>query len=393
MMSGATQSEFREVTDTKARSLRCLIVVPSLIRAGAETQAVDLANGLAAIGHRVHLCSFEEQLDQKERLSEKVRFHHVPRRSKYDITVSRRLSRIIDKEHIEVVQGVLQFAVLVGWIASKFSQLKPPVIAAVHTTVNRGFKQEFQDRVVYRKLLRNVSAIVFVCEHQKAHWLRKYPELRCQSTVVYNGVEPERFSREDFVEKARSLRNSLDIPDAALMFSCIGAFRPEKGHRILFEAFSRVEGRPYLVLAGDGELRPRMESVVQEMGCADHIRFLGNIPDTRPLIAASNATVLASTAVETFSMAMLESMALGVPMIAPVIGGLSEAIIDGETGLLFPIGDVDALASSLQSVVNDAQFASAMGQAAHEAVVEQFSLDRMVAGSERVMRECLNARK
>ena len=106
---------------------------------------------------------------------------------------------------------------------------------------------------------------------------------------------------------------------------------------------------------------------------------------------ASNATVLASTAVETFSMAMLESMAIGVPMIAPRIGGLSEAIIDTETGLLFPIGDLSALARCMKHVVERPSEAARMGRSARQKVTEEFTLLKMVERSERVLRDVLDA--
>ncbi len=372
------------------RKLNCLIVVPSLIRAGAETQAVDLANGLAALGHTIHLCSFESQLDQRQRLSDAVQFHHLQRRSKYDLSLIRRLSALIDVEQIEVVQGVLQFATLVAWLAARKSNTKPPVVAAIHTTVNRGLKQELQDRLVYRRMLKKMAAIVFVCNHQQGHWIRKYPELERLSTVVHNGVAPERFRREELTGPAENLRTKLGIPTDAFVFSVIAAFRPEKGHRLLIEAFARVRGDAYLVFAGDGGLRAETEAYADTCGVLQRARFLGNIPDTRPLIAASNATVLASTAVETFSMAMLESMALGVPMIAPVIGGLPEAIADGKTGLLFPVGDVRMLSQLMQSTLDNQGRTKAMGRAAQVRVNKEFTLDKMIARSEEVLRTALS---
>ncbi|MCZ6680910.1 MAG: glycosyltransferase, partial [Candidatus Poribacteria bacterium] len=157
------------------------------------------------------------------------------------------------------------------------------------------------------------------------------------------------------------------------------------------EAFSQVQGNAYLVFAGDGELRPIMESYAAAAGLNRRTRFLGNIPDTRPLIAASNATVLASTAVETFSMAMLESMAMGVPMIAPRIGGLPEAIIDGDTGLVFAIGESSTLASCMRSVVERPSAAARMGASAELKVTQSFTLEKMVRGSERVFQEVLCA--
>jgi glycosyltransferase involved in cell wall biosynthesis len=295
------------------------------------------------------------------------------------------LAAIIDREKIQIVHGVMLFATLIAWLASRRSGGRPPVIAAVHTTINRGFKQELQERLIYRRLLRRLPTIVFVCNYQMDHWMSKYPDLRSLSTVVHNGVEPASFCRDEFTDSARQLREGLGIPDDAFVFACVAAFRPEKGHKLLIEAFSRIQGNAYLIFAGEGELRAGMEDYAVALGLKTRTRFLGSIPDTRPLIAASNATVLASTAVETFSMAMLESMAIGVPMIAPRIGGLPEAVVDGKTGLLF------ALASCMQSVVDRPSRAEKMGNFAAQKVADEFTLEKMLIGSEKLMRDTLIA--
>ena len=295
--------------------------------------AIDLANGLSLSGHEVHLCSFEPQLDQRGRLSNAVHFHHVPRKTKYDFSLVAGIAAIIDREAIEIIQGILNFAVLVAWLAAKRSARKPPVVAAVHTTTNRGLKEELQDRLLYRWMFGRLSAVVFVCNFQRDYWIKKYPELRSLSRVVHNGIDVSRFRRGDFVLAAQKLRVELGIAESAFAFACIAAFRPEKAHRLLIEAFSSLPGSTYLILAGGGTERPGIEAAVLAAGLQGRVMFLGDIADVRPVIVASNATVLPSTSVETFSMAMLESMALQVPMIATRIGGLAEAITHGETGL------------------------------------------------------------
>lgn len=389
-MNGQSKSRVDDQLKGASYPIKCLIVVPSLIRAGAETQTVDLANGLAARGHTVHLCSFESQIDQRGRVSEDVQFHHLRRKSKYDFSMVSRLAAIIDEERIDIVQGVLQIATLIAQLAAWRSTSKPPVVAAVHTTVNRDLKHELFDRILYRRLLRRLPSVVFVCENQRDHWVKKFRELEPLSEVVHNGVDPECFRRDDFAGLARELRATLSIPEEAIVFACIAAFRPEKGHKILIDAFAKLNSNAWLVFAGDGEQRRTMEEYATAAGVKRTTRFLGNIPDTRPLIRASNATVLTSTAVETFSMAMLESMAMAVPMIAPRIGGLNEAIIDGETGLLFPIGDSSALADCMQRIVQSPSKSAELGRSAKRKIVEEFTLEKMAAGSEHILLSALN---
>jgi glycosyltransferase involved in cell wall biosynthesis len=364
--------------------VRCLIVVPSLTRAGAETQAVDLANGLASYGHSVHLLAFERNLDQLDRLKD-VTFHHVARRSKFDVSFVDGIAEVIRSQRINVILGVLLISGLVSWLASRKVQVKPRVIAAVHTTKSRGIKEELQIRLLYRRVLRRLSAVIFVCQQQRQYWIQKFPELQPLAHIVYNGVEIGQFDRREFENDGQKLLRTLGVPDAAFVFTCIAGFRPEKGHALLVDAFSKLPGKAYLLLAGEGREKARIEALVRSRGLDDRVRFLGNISDVRPLITASNATVLASTAVETFSMAMLESMALGVPMIAPCIAGLPEAIAHRESGLLFPIGDAAALAAEMQAMMNDPGSVRRMGEIAHNRVRESFTRERMLRDTERIL--------
>ena len=368
--------------------MRCLVVVPSLIRAGAETQSVDLANGLASMGHEVHLCAFEQRVDQRDRLTEAVKFHHILRRSKYDRSVVTGLADVIDRENIEVVQGVLQFAALIAWLASLRSKRNPPVVAAVHTTINQGLKQELHDRLVYRHILKRLALIIYVCDSQRDHWVAKYPELRPLARVVHNGVDLSKFRKAEFTYAASRVRSELNIPEGALVFSCIAAFRPEKRHDLLVSAFAKAVSHGYLILAGDGERREAIEAAASAEGVAARVKFVGNVADVRPYIVASSATILASKA-ETFSIAMLESMALSVPVIAPRIGGLPEAVISGKTGLLFDVGDEDGLARCIKAIADDPWTAETMGTTAHVVVADKFTAESMFQKNESVLKAAI----
>jgi glycosyltransferase involved in cell wall biosynthesis len=365
--------------------MRCLVVVPSLRRAGAETQAVDLANGLAVRGHEVHLCTFERDLDQLGRVGDQVKFHQSIRTGKYNFSFVSGITRIIDESRIQVVQGVLMFAILAASLARARSTNRPALVGAVHTTVNRGLKQEIQDRILYRRVLGSLDAIAFVCKSQARHWIRKYPEIASFAHVIYNGVDPAKFDRDVLLPAAKRCRAALQIPDDAVLFTCVAGFRKEKGHRLLLEAFSRLPKTAYLVLAGDGDERKGIQSLTARLGVEHRVRFLGVIGDVRPIVAASDATVLASTAVETFSMAMLESMALSIPVIAPQIGGLGEAIEHQKSGMLFPVGDVALLRDCMEAIVRDKAFARGMGEAAKARLRSSFTLSQMIDESETLL--------
>jgi glycosyltransferase involved in cell wall biosynthesis len=361
------------------------VTVPSLIRAGAEIQAVSLANGLSTRSNTVHLCSLSDRNDLRDRIGGAVTVHTFPRRSKFDRAPLGRIRSVVDEARIDVILGVMQFAAMVNWLASIRTYRKPPVVVGIHTTINVGLKEELQDRLIYRQILQRLPGIVFVCQNQREHWLRKFPELKDRAHVIYNGIDLDRYRRDGLERSALEVRDRLEIPADATVFTCVAAFRPEKGHENLLRSFSRLDANAYLILVGDGVLRERIMRTAEELGINDRLRLVGNIPDVRPTIVASNATVLASTSVETFSLAMLESMALGVPMIATRIGGASEAIQDHENGLLCAPGDVAALAGHLRWIAEHRPEARSLGCEAARTARRRFGVDTMIANYEQVL--------
>jgi len=365
--------------------MRCLMIVPSLRRAGAETQVVALANGLAELGHEIHLLTFERHLDLCNRLLPVVWHHTCRRRWKYDFGYTHEIARIIDREGIEVIHTTLQFALLAGWLGRMQSTRKPPLVASLHTTISRNRKEDRQVRWFYRQLLRRCASIIFVCENQRDYWVHRFPELMPISKVVHNGIPLHHYDPQSWKEVGRRLRDELCIPAAATVFGCLAGFRPEKAHHLLIDAFSHLAGEPYLILAGDGPLRKAISNLVIERSVARRVHFLGEVSDCRQVIAASTATVLSSITVETFSMAMLESMAMGVPMIAPAIGGLAEAIEDGESGLIYPPGDEGALSRSMSCITDEPAQVEVMGKHARAVIMLRFSEDKMVGKTEGIL--------
>ena len=363
----------------KRQRLRCLFLVPSLRRAGAETQVVDLVNGLDNDRFVKYLFTFHHMLEQRARVDQaNIRLYNCPRRFKFDLTPVIQMARLINSEKIDVIHCTLQFSLLLAWLARMLSKSKPPIIATIHTTINRSLKQELLDRLIYHYLLRKCETVIFVCKNQRQYWIKRFASLRGNSEVIYNGIDASEFNPHYWKAAGKSLRKTLDIPDKAVVIACIAGFRPEKGHYYLMQAFAKLSSDVYLILAGDGERRPDIESMANEKGLSDRIRFLGNIDDVRPLLAMSELTVLASTAVETFSIAMLESMAMAVPMLATNIGGMSEAIISGETGYLVQSGNVDELSSTIARALKDRANLITIGQNARKYVIDNFTKENMV---------------
>ncbi|WP_157200553.1 glycosyltransferase [Methylomonas lenta] len=334
-----------------SEKIKLLVILPSLKRAGAETQTVDLINGLDSDKYELHLLCFEPGLDLLDRVDNRsVVFHHVKRQSKFDWMLAGRIGQIIDKYAIDVVYCCLTIALFWGWLGLHRAKRKAPIIAALHTTLNRSRRADIFDILLYQWLLRSCAKVVFVCKAQQQHWQRRFPFLLFNSDYIHNGIDTDYFRQSSVdADGIEALRKNLGLSTTSRVICHIAAFRPEKGQRILLEAFKQLADEfpdLHLVMAGDGPLKNELAKIITQEGLSNRIHLPGAMTDVRPLLALAEWSVLPSTA-ETFSMAMLESLSMGVPMVATDIGGAKEAIVPDETGYLVPANDSNALTQAL----------------------------------------------
>ncbi|WP_320041120.1 glycosyltransferase [uncultured Desulfobacter sp.] len=323
-----------------------LFLLPSLKRAGAETQMVDLINNINRKEFNIHVVTFLNDFSLLKRLNTKdINYQYIPRRSKFAVGYLFSLKTFIKKHNIRLIHCTIQFSLLVAWLSLAITLFKKKIklICAIHTTINVRLKGDLIDRFIYSKLLRQCEEIIFVCRAQRDYWVAKYPELKKASKVVYNGVDIRRYDPEICEVQGTRLIESLNISPECRIIACIAGFRPEKRHDKLLRVFARLPNDYRLLLAGDGPLKQEMEDYATQLGVMERTYFLGNMSDVRPVLAVADITVLASTAVETFSIAMLESLSMNTPVIAPDIGGLKEAIgLSPCNGAVYSIGNEDA---------------------------------------------------
>lgn len=337
------------------QKIKVLFILPSLKRAGAETQTVDLINGLDNQRFEKHLLSFEEGLDLLNKLDkDAVEFHHFPRQAKFDWRLASRIGQLINTQNFEVVHCSLTIGLFYGWLGLRSAKRKVPMIAGLHTTVNPSRRDDFFDILLYQWLLRSCAKVVFVCEAQLKHWQNRFPFLLLCSLHIHNGIDTDYFSPHAVsASSVNALRKSLGIPDHCRVICHIAAFRQEKGQQLLLEAFNALKSRNpdvHLILAGEGALKSVVAERVRTLQLTDCVHLPGALQDVRPLLALSDWSVLPSLS-ETFSMAMLESLAMGVPMVVTDVGGAREAILPGETGYLAKANDIESLTNALQTAL------------------------------------------
>jgi glycosyltransferase involved in cell wall biosynthesis len=360
--------------------MRVMFVLPSLARAGAETQTVSLINGLDPQVFDKYLYVFEERLDLLDRLDQSnVAFKQVKRRYKLDVAPARELARIIESEKIDIVYCSLQIALLFGWLAVRLSRHKARLALALHATKGSNRKEEWFDRFIYRWMMKDCDVVICVCKTQRDVWVQRFPFLKPLTHVVYNGIDAGYFSRDATDCSISGLRESLGIPDDAFVVASIAAFRPEKDHGTLLSAFQVLRDtvpEARLLLAGDGPLRLVIEDRARAMGLTSFVHFLGVQADIRPVLEASDVSVIASTS-ETFSMAMLESLAMEVPMVATDVGGTREAVRPGVSGILVQAGDPVSMANALAELANHPDKRQLMGRKGRRIVEGEFTVSQM----------------
>lgn len=218
-------------------------------------------------------------------------------------------------------------------------------------------------------------------------WLRSFAG-KC--TVVPLGVDTARL-RDVRAEQVEAVRRRF--PGPLLLF--VGRLRYYKGVEHLIRAMAGIP-RARLLIVGDGPMRRPWGELTTALGAADRVHFLGEVPDADlpALYHACDVFVLpASQRSEAFGTVLLEAMACGKPVVTTELGtGTSWVNRHGETGLVVPPADPDALAEAIRALLADADARRRMGEAARRRVEEEFTLERMAAGVERTYAEVLEGR-
>ncbi len=199
--------------------------------------------------------------------------------------------------------------------------------------------------------------------------------------------------------KLVTVRNG--IPDLAQEFraaparqpptlAMVARFEKEKDHALLFRVLSELDGLDWrLLLIGDGPLKSEYEKLADRLGLSPRISFLGTRDDVALQLAQSQLFVLVSKT-EDFPLSILEGMRAGLPVVASDVGGVSEALLDGETGFLIPRGDARVLQNRLTALIHDPDLRAAMGSAGRTRYEIHFRFDAMLAGTLSVYQQVLS---
>lgn len=198
-------------------------------------------------------------------------------------------------------------------------------------------------------------------------------------TVVHDGIDVGRLA----AVPAENIHELFWFPHGAPVVAHVGALVAHKGQKYLVDAMARVRRTipdAQLVIFGEGELRADLERQVHQRGLDKHVVLAGFRDHIAGLVRSADLFVMSSVT-EGLGSAVLDAMALGLPVVGTRAGGIPEAVVDGVTGLLVRPGDAAALADAIVALLRDPERRRQFGEAGQARVAETFGVDRLVEGT------------
>ncbi|HVM94765.1 MAG TPA: glycosyltransferase [Candidatus Acidoferrales bacterium] len=340
---------------------------------GGERMFLELALGFGEAGHSVTVVTRPSAV-LAARLPANVNACLLPCRGDLDVLSLLKLFRLFRERRFAAVfcnQG--RDCMLAGLAAL------PSGIPVVRVKAMEDTRRNPRNLLMYRYLL---SAVV--CVSQAVQLGLADLRLRSlHSVIIPNGIEIPPPSVDRAAARARF---GIAIDQFVVAFS--GRFVHEKGVDLLPAIAAKVvaQGLPLrLLVAGDGPLRPAVEAEVERRGLSEVVSFLGFLDDPLPVLVAADAALMPSRT-EAFPVAALESLALGVPLVACRAGGVVEIVTDGETALLAAPEDVDGLAVALLQLHREPQLAERL-RSRGRARASELSRPRMIQSYEALVRQ------
>ncbi|MDK1119304.1 MAG: glycosyltransferase family 4 protein [Anaerolineae bacterium] len=197
------------------------------------------------------------------------------------------------------------------------------------------------------------SSVIAIADFTRRYLVETYNIPADKVALVYQGTETDRFRHSESAWKEARKRYPLP-KDASPILGSIGSFEHRKGHPVLFEALKElVNGslpNVHLMLVGDGPDEAMLKEKVKALGLERSVSFFPFTDEPNYVFERLDMTVLPSLYKEGLPNVLLESMSMGAPVVSSNIGGVSEIVIDGETGCMVEPGDKSALSDAIHKV-------------------------------------------
>ena len=306
----------------------------------------------------------------------------ISQKSSYDRRVGQAVQALVDRVQPDVIVAHDYKADLFGSRAAK--RLGIPVVAVVHGFTRETFRVrcfEFLDR----RRLKRFDAVVAVSDAMEER-LRGCGVRDSRLHRIENTIDADSIAMSALAARAKTREKWLHHVDEAAIVT-LGRLSPEKGHTDLLDALERIQhDRWRWIVVGDGAQEAVLRDRAKRAGLSHKIHFAGWVADGAAALGAADLFVMPSRA-EGLPLALLEAMAVGLPIVATRVGGIPSALDEGACGRLVEPQDPSALATAIDSLLSDRDAAKALGDAAAKRVRTHYGADTQVQALEALYRE------
>ncbi|MGI9516719.1 MAG: glycosyltransferase [Pirellulaceae bacterium] len=358
-----------------SRPLRVMFVITSLEVGGAETLLVNMMRQFDPARIQPSVTCLKHAGVLGKQISDDFSVHSELIRGKFDTRVLGRLKKLMQGSGIDAVITVgAGDKMFWGRLAARRAGV-PAILSALHST-------GWPDGVgrLNRMLTPVTDAFIAVAEPHRRYLIDQEGFPGRKVFLVPNGVDTEHFVVDQ--QAAQNWRQRFGIPATSPVCGIVAALRPEKNHELFFEvAAATLQSLPdcHFLVVGDGAERNRLQQLAQSMPCADRLHLAGNSDDVRGALSAMDLFALTSHN-EASPVSILEAMSAGLPVVAPRVGSIDQAVLDGQTGYLVAPGVRSEFVRRWCELLADRQKARQFGSAGRQHVVRYGSLHSMTAG-------------
>jgi glycosyltransferase involved in cell wall biosynthesis len=291
------------------------------------------------------------------------------------------LARTLRAERPAIFHAHLSWPLAAKWALAASVLARLPTVATIQLVPE--FRLERSSRLQLRALAAGVDRYIAVSGDVAAELVERFGWPASKVEVGYNAVEIDRFG----APAPPGLREQIGGDAERPLVLMPARLDEQKGHPFLLRAAAELPGVDF-VLAGEGSERAKLEALAAELGIAERVHFLGYRDDIPQLLAACDVFALPSL-YEGSSLAVMEAMAAGRPVVSSAIGGTDELIDDGVDGLLVAPGDAAGLAGALRRLLGDVELRETFARRARQRVERDFTPTAMTQRVEAIYGELL----
>ena len=356
------------------RSIKIIFVIDSLGRGGAQRQLVEILKHLPSAKFQVEVIALsDEKIAYAQELREnRIPLTIIPHTGKWSWRTLVAVYKKIKLVRPDIVHAWLFTSGLYGRLAAFLAGV-PHILYAMRNTID---DMRTPERLVDRLFLPFTEVVTANAEAIRPG-LRSLGVPDSKIRVIYNGIDLAKFP----VKVRRGYDREWNIPASSPTVAMVARMSWPKDYETFLKAAARViEKRKdaYFVLIGDGAQRAQVEKMIDVLSLRSHVRMLGERADVWSILQEFDLYVLSSF-FEGFSNVIMEAMTAAKPVIACNVGGNTELVMDGSTGLIVPVKDPERLAGAIMDLLADTRRAAQMGRAGRKRIEENFAIEKTTA--------------